>query len=157
MKFEDFKKKVGSWATVRGIYEQSSEANQQAKALEEIGEYITAKDDHERMDAIGDIAVCIVNAAWFRGETLAPKDSAYIAPHISKVAKEVLFGFYQEALSELKKIAVKHDYIFEECLSSAWNEIKDRKGLMRQGKFVKWENLNNMEREEFKKKEKEND
>ena len=64
MDFKTFKANVEKWAEVRCIYEQSTEANQRAKALEEIGEYLTAETDDERIDAIGDIAVCIVNAAY---------------------------------------------------------------------------------------------
>ena len=45
MTFEEFKANVQRWAQIRGIYDQSTEAHQQAKALEEIGEYLTAETD----------------------------------------------------------------------------------------------------------------
>jgi len=147
MKFKKFKENVENWARVRGIYGESTEAHQQAKALEEIGEYLTAETDDERMDAIGDIAVCIVNAARIRGEWITIYD--YTIGYIRNVADLILSSSYKYALSQLKALAVKHGYKFEDCLDKAWNEIKDRKGMMVDGKYVKWENLTDEQREEF--------
>lgn len=135
MEFEEFKNNVEKWAEERGIYEQSTEAHQQAKALEEIGEYLTAENDDERMDAIGDIAVCIVNAAYFVREPLKPYDTT--TDWIGEVAKSVCGSYYAQSLSELKTCARYEDLNFNDCLEKAWNEIKKRKGRMVNGKFVK--------------------
>ena len=154
MKFKKFKENVENWARVRGIYEESTEAHQQAKALEEIGEYLTAETDEERMDAIGDIAVCIVNAARIRGERVTICDCTI--GYIHNVAERILssrFGGYRYALSQLKALAVEHGYKFEDCLEKAWNEIKDRKGMMVDGKYVKWENLTDNQRKEFERRD----
>jgi uncharacterized protein YabN with tetrapyrrole methylase and pyrophosphatase domain len=37
----------------------------------------------------------------------------------------------------LINIAERNDYTIEECLAQAWNDIKDRKGKMINGTFVK--------------------
>ena len=141
MKFEEFKKNVEEWARVRGIYDQSTEAHQQAKALEEIGEYLTAKNDDERMDAIGDIAVCIVNAAKL-DDSMKPLSIQYgTEDDISDAAHAVVYGAYDISLGILSDMCINHKYNFQRCLAKAWNEIKDRKGMMVDGKYVKWESM----------------
>ena len=137
MEFAEFKENVEQWAEERGIYEQSTEAHQQAKALEEVGEYLTAETDEERMDAIGDIAVCIVNAAYFTGEPLKMHKTMSDDIYIACAAKSLIGSYYMQALCELKCCARYEDLNFNDCLEKAWNEIKKRKGRMIDGKFVK--------------------
>jgi len=151
MEFQEFKKNVERWAEIRGIYKQSTEAHQQAKALEEIGEYLTAETDAERIDAIGDIAVCIVNAAHFTGEPLKIYETT--TDYIGCVAKSIIGSYYMLALSELKCCARYESLDFEKCLEAAWNEIKHRKGMMIDGKYVKWESLNEEQRQEFNRRD----
>jgi hypothetical protein len=148
MIFNEFKNNVEVWANIRGIYDESSEAHQKAKALEEVGEYFTAKDANERMDAIGDIAVCIVNAAYLSRSPLYYRHSL-AEGLIPKAAASITRGNYQNAISSLINVCDSHEYIFSECLELAWNEIKDRKGMMIGGKYVKWENLSQGERAVF--------
>jgi hypothetical protein len=152
MKWDEFRSNVEKWAHVRAIYEQSSEVKQQVKALEEIGEYLVAENDEERMDAIGDIAVCIVNAAAFRRYSNL---GWYHVPtiHVGKLANELLRGSYNSSLSVLKGLAEKHHYDFMKCCENAWNEIKDRKGMMIDGFYVKWENLTEEQRQEFRERD----
>jgi hypothetical protein len=151
VKFKEFKENVEEWARVRKIYEQSTEAHQQAKALEEIGEYLTATTDEERMDAIGDIAVCIVNAAKLRGsgsgvEVIFNDD----LDGIGDVAYCVIDGAYDLALGELSSISFSsHQIPFELCIEKAWNEIKDRKGMMIDKKYVKWESMTEEQQKEY--------
>ena len=153
MEFKDFKQKVEEWARVRGIYDQSTEAHQQAKALEEIGEYLTATNDDERMDAIGDIAVCIVNAAKLDES----KDQLTITygqeDDISDLAYYVLYGGYNLSLGILHDIAINNNLNFQRCLSGAWNEIKDRKGMMIDGKYVKWDSMTEEQKAEFNRRD----
>lgn len=150
MKFEEFKENVENWARVRGIYDQSTEAHQQAKALEEIGEYLTAETDEERMDAIGDIAVCIVNAAYLDSSKKPLSIQYGVEDDISDVAHAVVYGAYDLSIGILHDLAINHKFNFQRCLSLAWNEIKDRKGMMVDRKYVKWENLNESQKAEFR-------
>jgi len=151
MDFETFKINVEQWASVRGIYDQSTGAHQQAKALEEVGEYLTATTDAEMMDAVGDIAVCIVNAAKMAGQDLrlnaASNWSEFGA--ISYVASNVCAGRYRRALENLCGVAQNNGLSMAECFESAWDEIKDRRGMMVKGMFVKWDNLSDDQRAEF--------
>lgn len=149
MKFEEFKQNVEHWAQVRGIYDESTEAHQQAKALEEIGEYLTAETDEERMDAIGDIAVCIVNAAYFDSHGIDEFTASTEIWTIMYTASNLVGRYYSAAITTLSGVSNYHKYNFEDCLSKAWNEIKDRKGMMVNGKYVKWENLTMDQKMEF--------
>ena len=66
MNWIDFVNNVQGWAEDRGIYEHSTPEAQLLKALSELGELADAeiKGDKEAMiDAIGDVAVCIINYA----------------------------------------------------------------------------------------------
>lgn len=151
MNFDTFKGKVEQWATVRGIYDQSTEAHQQAKALEEIGEFLTATTDPEMMDAVGDIAVCIVNSAKIYGQDLRLNAMSNWSEFgaISYVASSVCAGRYRRALENLCGVAQNNGLSIAECFDSAWEEIKDRLGMMVNGKFVKWENLTDDQKAEF--------
>jgi len=154
MTFEEFKANVERWAQIRGIYDQSTEAHQQAKALEEIGEYLTAETDAERMDAIGDIAVCIVNAAKL-DDSMKPLELSlyYKESELSEVGGFIIDGNYEPALSSLADYALSEGHDIWDCLEAAWNEIKHRKGMMIDGKYVKWESLNEEQRAEFNRRD----
>lgn len=70
MNFEEFKKNVETWASERGIYEHSTVQAQVLKAVSEMGELADATIKSQRaefVDAVGDVVVCLVNAAYMRG------------------------------------------------------------------------------------------
>ena len=50
----------------------------------------------------------------------------------------------------LVNIAERNDTYLRECLAGSYNEIKDRKGLMKNGIYVKYEDLSNEEKAKFK-------
>ena len=89
---------IRRWATERGLYDGGDTKTQFCKLMEEGGELgraILKKDQHEFVDAIGDMVVVLTNLAHLGGTTI------------------------------------------EECIDSAYNEIKNRKGKMSNGTFVK--------------------
>lgn len=53
---------------------------------------------------------------------------------------EVIDGI-GDAVVVLTILAVQHDVDIEDCIEHAWNEIKDRKGRMINGTFIKNEDL----------------
>ena len=86
------------WATERGLYDKGDTKTQYCKLMEEAGELgkaILKEDQHEFIDAIGDMVVVLTNLAHLGGITI------------------------------------------EECIDAAYNEIKNRKGKMSNGTFVK--------------------
>lgn len=150
MKFQEFKENVERWARVRGIYEQSTEWHQQAKALEEISEYMIANTEIDKMDAIGDIAVCIVNANRFK--PVIYDDYPFKPAHsytVADIAHHILTGAYRTAIKKLYSLALAEKLDFEECLQIAWDTIEHRKGMMVNGLYVKWDNLTIDQRMEF--------
>ena len=65
--FDEFQANVEQWADARGIYEHSTLQAQVLKAVSEMGELADAaiKGDGEALeDAIGDVVVCLINAAF---------------------------------------------------------------------------------------------
>lgn len=148
MKFEVFKQKVENWAEVRGIYEQSTENKQILKFAEELGEYLIAETEKEKMDAIGDMAVCIVNANKFNDLPINIIGSRY-GSGIGDLCVLVRLRNYSAAIEQLMGVAYIASVEFEDCLEMAWNEIKDRKGMMIKGLFVKWDNLTQDQQEDL--------
>lgn len=110
-------KKVEQWSGNRGILDQSTCEKQMAKFKEE---------RLEMMDAIGDQAVCLINA------------------------KLLGLGFqqYQEGIGSLIEACNSTGVVFDECLSMAIDVIKKRAGLMVDGLYVKWSNLTHPQRVE---------
>lgn len=125
--FTEFKANVEKWSEVRGIYDQSSESCQQAKALEEIGEFLTAQTIEEKMDAIGDIAVCIVNAAKFNNVIDVDFSfQTYGAMPIGSCSMSIINGAYRGALKSLNQICENEGFLFEDCLKMAWHGMKSK-------------------------------
>ena len=154
MKFEEFKNNVEKWASVRGIYEQSTEEHQQAKALEEVGEYITSITVKERMDAIGDIAVCIINASKWNGGVKILDNVNIGYETIANITYYIINREYSKSITILERLSRSNGFKFEDCLQMAWNSIKDRKGMMIDGKYVKYESMTEEQKEEFNMRDK---
>lgn len=159
MNFEEFKNNVEGWAAERGIYEHSTPEAQILKTLSEVGELADAiiKDNREGLkDAIGDVAVCVINYAKMTeiqvehpmfdiGDTIS---SAGLIGELARAIGIILAGEaqgefeIQYLLCCLVGICQREDLEFLECCNAAWLEIKDRKGKMVSGgAFVKEEYL----------------
>lgn len=64
---------ITDWARDKGIFDKATPETQLIKAMEEMGElakFLLKDNQHEVMDAIGDVAVCLTNLAHMRGTTL---------------------------------------------------------------------------------------
>ena len=158
MTWDEFVSNVRQWSTDRGIYEHSTAVAQALKACSEAGELCDAviKSDREAMiDAVGDVAVCIVNVAALHNCTLEHDDKSFdecfsiehaasrVAVFCARAAETLAVGEIsdaeiQEALYCLDDFCFFAGLNLLECCESAWNEIKDRKGRMvAGGAFVK--------------------
>ena len=160
MNFKTFKTNVERWAAERGIYEHSTPEAQLLKALSELGELADAviKDRrNDLIDAIGDVAACMVNYAKMTGMELDPSypemgrhEETHIA--IGDICNSIGFLLVMSYISQprrleanvvgvfeaLGSICVDNDLDFEVCCLRAWNDIKDRKGrCVAGGAFVK--------------------
>lgn len=162
-RFNTFRQNVIRWSTERGIYEHSTALAQSLKAVSEAGELADAaiKGDIDALkDAIGDVAVCLVNAGemadiWtdhphkYRDEVEGVSISgslqeavASVAFSVSGVAVDIRTASANTevlvALCALLDLCDTAGLSFADCCDTAWNEIKDRKGRMVSGgAFIK--------------------
>jgi len=152
MKFEEFVEKVERWSLVRKIYENSTEAQQQAKILKKVGEYIVRLDRNSREKSLGLISVGIVNAAHlFNSGRLTVTLGGYW--YLGDVISPALKQNYDCSISRLAQFAQDNGYDFNECLKSAWMSIADIRGLFIDGRLVRWDELKLGDRWEFMERE----
>lgn len=161
MKLKKLVALVRNWSSVRGILDQSTVEKQVDKFTEEFGEFFTAKTDKERMDAIGDSVITLINANFL---LVCKREFDYITERhkrttfSSKIESMMCISDDVEdleiagAVNGLWMLARTFGYNFEECLQMAWDEIKDRKGMMVDGLYVKWDDLTQDQREELDKR-----
>lgn len=158
---------IHQWAKERKIYEELTPFDELLKTHEEVGELIKACYDNDKpaiQDAIGDVLVtlinycymveqpseyliykglvtfkdtnisCILYALEINGELTALFHDVYFTK-----GKDSLTGYFNviRITKYLRFIAESIDSTPEECLNIAYNEIKNRKGMMINGKFVK--------------------
>lgn len=100
MKLKNEFETIREWAIIRGLYHKGDIKTQFIKLNEEVGELAKAilkEDEKEKIDALGDIFIVLVNLSKMCG------------------------------------------YNLEDCINSAYNEIKNRKGKMENGTFKKEE------------------
>ena len=159
---EELIKKVMHWSKERNL-DTADPNKQRLKLWEEFGELNAsiARDDREgAIDAIGDMLVVLIiycqqkryysiyklfeldieNYEFLkRLETEALIDyTAYEILHLRNFIQSV-----KDIVSRLSVIAERYDMTLEECLQSAYDEIKERKGKMINGVFVKESDLKN--------------
>jgi NTP pyrophosphatase (non-canonical NTP hydrolase) len=151
MTFEQFRTNVEAWAIERGIYEHSTALAQALKACSEAGELCDAviKGDREALiDAIGDVAVCLVNYAALEDHKLKVIDvkgsEHQELDECAWTCVMMMAGIREDSrvcdyvLGCLDLIARVNGLDFMVCCESAWHEIKDRKGhMVAGGAFVK--------------------
>ncbi|MBF0752123.1 MULTISPECIES: MazG-like family protein [unclassified Pasteurella] len=158
-------KNIELWAEDRNLIEGSTPQKQFIKLMEEFGELCSGVSKNKPdvvKDSIGDCFVVMVILAAQRG-----KNEALVAEELileshsfkSEIEDSLLdtfrcFAHLAEALTEsdeeksvgllfefcftgLLEAANYFDLDFKTCVQSAWEEIKDRKGKMIDGVFVK--------------------
>jgi len=155
--FEHFVRNVTQWSTDRGIYEHSTAQAQALKAVSEVGELADAAIKNnlvELADAVGDVAVCLVNVSQmtdtpFRAVGALPataglhSEAAVAAYAVSYLACSVAYkaqleGDLHWSLMRLHMVCAAAGLDFDMCCATAWDAIKDRKGhMVAGGAFVK--------------------
>lgn len=123
---EEFEANVIQWGKDRNIIGGSTVARQLSKTLEETGEFLIAveeEDEAEIKDALGDMDVTLVlvlELIKIHGE--------------SKIVSKNDVLFQRETVCDFAK---EFGFDVNECRTLAWDAIKDRKGKMVNGVFVK--------------------
>ena len=158
---------IHQWAKERGIFDNSTPFNQLLKTHEEVGELIKACYDDDKpaiQDAIGDVLVTLINycymidgdAVSFFGnykKTIWNEYAEAIATSLTlnetlstlmrsaciyKIRISDTIRFFISLIFDcLYPLADLYNTTLEECLNIAYNEIKNRKGRIINGKFVK--------------------
>lgn len=146
--WDDFVRKVRGWAEARNLIKGSTIRAQGLKGLSEVGEladnFAKGKDIK---DDIGDCCVVAVISMLQEGSgkekyPVDVQDDLTALNAIASIAQEFTYCMthnysadcvpdYAATLCQRKSI----DFI--ECLNTAWNDIKDRKGIMHNGVFIK--------------------
>jgi phosphoribosyl-ATP pyrophosphohydrolase len=162
MKFDEFKRNVINWAKERKIIPNSNNKAQYIKLIEELGELalgIRKRDKKLIKDAIGDIAIVLIVMSGLndidlvnRYRHISDNNNFYLLTYrvggiglildeqylLGDEFKDTLKSEIKQALYVLMDLARELKVSFFECCELAWNEIKDRKGILREdGIFVK--------------------
>ena len=160
MKLQKLITNVQKWSIDRGL-DKADSKKQMLKLYEEFGELASgiAKGNKEVVkDSIGDVVVVLIILAQQQGlekisdfcvifdhlsiNDLMPRASEYIGLISLRVRrKDEIEEYIVRLISCLRTIAKYENLKFEDCLSQAWNEIKDRKGKLIDGVWVKEEDL----------------
>lgn len=152
MKFlNDYNELIKQWSIDKGLHIESPKI-QMLKVVEEFGEIDEAQTKEDLMDAIGDSYVTLVIIAQQLGieEFSSCQNDRSFSANLGRLSgflvRESKIIDEIEATIEclyhnLLKICRLRGVNFLECLSVAYNEIKDRKGKMIDGTFVKADDL----------------
>jgi len=73
-----------------------------------------------------------------------------VAVEVDKADRDALKLEIGDVYVVLCQLASMWDLSLDECIDAVWHKIKDRKGIMLQGKFVKEANLEALQRAGFK-------
>lgn len=158
---EELIEKVEAWSKERGL--NAADANKQRlKLWEEFGELnasIARNNRDDAIDAIGDMLVVMTiycqQVGYPKTKGLFEVDVVlleyYDRMSIIEILDQIAVGILgtkttikgvQEVITILANMAERLDTTLEECLQAAYDEIKDRRGRMVNGVFVKESDLN---------------
>lgn len=164
MTIQELIKNIEQWAIDRGLDKNGTVEGQLIKTAEEVAELIIgiSKDNvKEIRDAIGDVFVTLVIGNMFEKQTSIDdfeefSQSIKTAIHgkidaISELNHD-LSSFYfiarygrgaiRSIMLSLVRIANAYHLDFADCVEHAYKEIADRKGVVKNGTFVKESDLN---------------
>lgn len=158
---EELIEKVEAWSKERGL--NAADANKQRlKLWEEFGELnasIARNNRDDAIDAIGDMLVVMTiycqQVGYPKTKGLFEVDVVlleyYDRMSIIEILDQIAVGILgtkttikgvQEVITILANMAERLDTTLKECLQAAYDEIKDRRGRMVNGVFVKESDLN---------------
>ena len=147
--------KVEQWAQDRNLINGCKPIDQAMKLFSEAGELAdNIGKGRDIKDDVGDVLVVLIVISKQLGATLTAFDAPQWAEDTNKKLmlklngslvefiewaeyKSFPSGIVKRILNILNGIARNHKTTLEECLSVAYNDIKDRKGIMHNGTFIK--------------------
>lgn len=166
MNINELNARIIDWAKERELDTKGTVEAQSIKTVEELSELIKAicKDKKEDIiDSIGDVYVTLVI-----GNMLYAQEDLEELYNFVNDAHSIMIGFTKKSMltnlatSIYQSLEVKYSYLnlydilenlliisnmydfgFVECVESAYNTIKNRHGVMKDGQYVKDEDLKN--------------
>ena len=151
----DLIKKIEQWAEDRNIIKGSKPIDQAMKLFSEFGELAdNVGKGRDCRDDIGDcivvltiiakqIGVDIIQVMEFDHQPIESdikETVAFLGCSLGSLLAgqedNIEFG-YTAVVGLLYNIAIKHSYTLEECVAIAYNDIKDRTGVVYNGVFIK--------------------
>ena len=151
--------KIEQWAEDRNLIKGCEPIDQAMKMFSEFGELsdAVAKDNlREIVDGIGDVFVVLTimtaqigakidcniqKIAWHYSDKqlilATNSDIQDFADYASNSKKMFNESALDSALGRLSFLAEEYNLTLEQCIEYAYNEIKDRKGIMHNGTFIK--------------------
>lgn len=152
----DLTRKIEQWAIDRNLH-TADPVKQMLKLIEEVGEIASGMargNMDEIKDGIGDVNVVTtilkkqIKNSGHVSVSGATEDMLHVLIDIGKVANSIVVNddedilFYvEETEYSIARLAKRLDTSVEECTQLAYDEIKDRKGRMVDGVFVKESDL----------------
>lgn len=150
---------IEQWAEERNLIKGSTPEKQKFKLFEEIGELsrgINRKNIELIKDGVGDCFIACTVLALQTDESLRPmffkntdlrgfkSDAYYLGQYLADaVSFDPASGSrrFFRLIGVLNAICVNYGLTLKECVQHAYDQIKDRKGKMIDGVFVKEEDL----------------
>lgn len=150
--------KIEQWAEDRNIIKGTKPIDQAMKLFSEFGELAdNVGKGRDCRDDIGDVFVVLVNLAKQVGKSLtdlnfeslqwAEGDNKELVLVLSNTLSELVgyahnanffhIGLFKRAINTLNAIACNNKTTLEQCVQIAYNDIKDRKGIVYNGLFIK--------------------
>ncbi len=144
MNIQELIHNVEQWAEKRNLLHYENAPKQYLKFIEECGETARAilkNDEDNIIDGFGDIAVtAIILAKQLKTELrsdfvdFGKYKKADFSWFVRKCSEKIISGDILEYISHVSNF---YGYSLQQCLNSAWNEIKDREGKTENGVFTK--------------------
>ena len=137
---EELQQQIIEWAKAKGI---DNPQNQRLKMIEEIGEVagaILKGNRDEILMEIGDFAVTVIILhRLLKIDTLLPEpnEGASTESPTESIGWIIRLMDMNVVLYQASNLAAHFDSTLEECLTMAWNKIKDRQGKTVNGTFIK--------------------
>jgi hypothetical protein len=130
-------KKIIEWHSLRNLLEGSTDQAQFVKLMEEISEvYASIRPNVPAPQLAGELRGIITDLEY--KNKIKSDDGSGLADGIGDVNVVLI------------NIAERNGLSLEDCLKASYKEIKDRKGLSKNGIYVKYEDLTDEEKARFK-------
>lgn len=139
---KEYQDLILGWAKDKNITREECIPMQKLKLIEEVGEIANAivkNKKEEQADGIGDAFVVLTILAKQNGEEFEAVDiySNFEDTELADLLAMIIYSEYNVDFGVFLELCSKLDLNILDCVSSAWNEIKDRKGRTEGGVFIK--------------------